>query len=64
MATIAEEFAAIAAEQGYDGPTPTTIAGAVDALTTALGGEPSGGTIAQAVHALGSNIGGGGLSLS
>ena len=60
MSTIAEEFAAIAAEQGYDGPTPTTIAGAVDALTTALGGEPSGGTIAQAVHALAPNIGGGG----
>lgn len=57
---IREEIVAAATEQGYDGPTPTTIAGAVDALTEALGGEPSGGTIAQAVHALAPNIGGGG----
>lgn len=59
MGTIQQEIAAIAAGQGYDGPTPTTIAGAVDALTEALGGEPSGGTIAQAVRALAPNIGGG-----
>lgn len=58
---IREEIAAIAAGQGYDGPAPTTIAGAVDALTSALGGEPSGGTIAQAVRALAPNIGGGGV---
>ena len=59
MATIAEEFVAIAVEQGYDGPTPNTIAESIDAVTTALGGEPSGGTIAQAIAALGENVGGG-----
>ena len=59
MGTIQQEIAAIAAGQGYDGPAPTTIAGAVDALTTALGGEAHGGTIAEAIRNLAPNIGGG-----
>lgn len=43
MATIKDEIAAIAAEQGYEGDAPQTIAQAVNALGTVMGGGSGGG---------------------
>ena len=43
MGTIQQEIAAIAAGQGYDGPAPTTIAEAVNALGSVMGGGGGGG---------------------
>lgn len=43
MATIKDEILSIATEQGYEGDTPQTIAGAVNALGTVIGGGGGGG---------------------
>lgn len=43
MATIKEEIMSIAEEQGYEGEAPQTIAGAVNALGTVMGGGGGGG---------------------
>lgn len=43
MATIKDEIVAIATEQGYEGDAPSTIAQAVNALGTVIGGGGSGG---------------------
>ena len=43
MSTIKDEILSIATEQGYEGDAPQTIAGAVNALGTVIGGGGSGG---------------------
>lgn len=43
MATIKDEILSIATEQGYDGDAPQTIAQAVNALGTVIGGGGGGG---------------------
>jgi hypothetical protein len=43
MATIKDEIVAIATEQGYEGDAPQTIAEAVNALGSVMGGGGSGG---------------------
>lgn len=45
MATKKEELAAIAEAQGYEGDTPSTIAEAVNALGTVMGGGSGGGGV-------------------
>lgn len=43
MSTIKDEILSIATEQGYEGDAPKTIAGAVNALGTVIGGGGGGG---------------------
>ena len=57
MATIKEEIMSIAEAQGYDGDTPSTIAEAVNALGSVIGGGGSGGGSATMVVTISTNAG-------
>lgn len=51
---------AIAVEQGHTGDEPTSVIGAINAITKAMGGDGEAASIADAITALAPYIGGGG----